>query len=67
MTTCYRCGAEIQMFVEGLPICGTCSKILSQKTKPELHDTQSKLPCKKRHVAVDGLPRCRSRFRATLA
>jgi hypothetical protein len=44
MTTCYRCGAEIRRYENGLPICVKCSEILSRKTKPELNDAQLKLP-----------------------
>jgi len=37
MAACYRCGAEIPVFEEGLPVCEACSEVLSRKTVPRLN------------------------------
>jgi hypothetical protein len=44
MATCYRCGAETQLYSMELPICITCAAALAAKSKAIPNDVQLSLP-----------------------
>jgi hypothetical protein len=52
MATCYRCGAEIPRFEEGLPVCEACSEILSEKIMPKLKDSALEASTRLKHSAL---------------
>jgi hypothetical protein len=40
MAICHRCGAETQLYSNGIPICLACSDAADAKSKPAQNDVQ---------------------------
>jgi hypothetical protein len=44
MEICERCGAETQLYFNGIPICIACSPASDESPKPISNDVQLSLP-----------------------
>jgi hypothetical protein len=44
MAACKRCGAETQLYSNGVPLCIPCSDGVAEKATPTPNDVQLRLP-----------------------